>query len=321
MAHKVRILSGIQFAAPDGIPLHADLHLPQNAGAPVPAVIWLHGGGWRFGDRHLAPDLSRYFARDGCAMAAVDYRLSHHAHFPAQIEDVKTAIRWLRSIAPAHGIDPGRIGLLGSSAGGHLAALAALTNDDAFTAPHAPYVEQSSAVQAAVIGYAPTDFLQIDAHRPADGVVSDDPETLLLPRGMTRSADAGSFESMLLGAPIDSCPDKVRAANPLTYVHRGAPPFFILHGRSDTTVPIHQSELLYAALAELGNDVTFCEIDGLGHGFLNRTHLDDGPPRRTRVRNALMDDEIVQPIFPAIEAFLRTRLMTPVPSSVRVARS
>ena len=83
------------YASPGGVALRADLYLPEGSGAPAPVIIWLHGGGWRSGSRELAPDLTRFFAERGFAMAAIDYRLSRVALFPAQIEDVRTAIRWL----------------------------------------------------------------------------------------------------------------------------------------------------------------------------------------------------------------------------------
>lgn len=279
----VTVVPDLPFAAPGGHPLLADLHLPARLEAPAAAIIWIHGGGWRSGNRHVGPDLSRFFAARGFAMVAVDYRLSGRATFPAQIEDLKTAIRWVRSIAADYGLDPGRIGLWGASSGGHLAALAGLTCDELFTSAGAPYRNRSSVVQAVVDGYGPIDFLQMDAHRPPPGTRSDDPANLVLPRLDMRSEDADSYESLLLGAPIATCPERVREASPLTYVHAGAPPFLIVHGASDTTVAPHQSELLFEALAAPGNDVTLALVDGLGHGFFNRTDLDDRGVRRMTI--------------------------------------
>ena len=308
---RVAIVPDVQFASFAGTMLSADLYLPEGTDGPAPMIVWVHGGGWRFGSRRVAPDLSRFFGERGFAMAAVDYRLSDRALFPSQIEDLKTAIRWLRRVASTYGFDPERIGLMGASAGGHLAALAGLTPDGMFEPGHAPYAEESSRVQAVVAGYPPIDFLQLDADRPLEGSVPEDPENLRMRRGM-RSMDADSFESMLLGAPIATCPDRVRDANPVTYAGPGAPPFLIVHGLSDTTIGAHQSEILYDALARHGNDVTLCLIDTLGHGCLNRTHHDDAPPRRTTIRRRHggedRTEEHVQPIFPLIEAFFRTHL-------------
>ena len=309
----VRRLAAETYARPDGLALEADVYLPEGSGAPPPAIIWIHGGGWRYGNRLVSPDLRRFFAARGFAMVAIDYRLSRVARFPAQIEDVRAAVRWLRSAARRFGIDRDRIGLWGASAGGHLASLAALAPPDCFRPGDAWYPDESDVVQGVVVGYAPTDFLQIDAHRPPRGTRSDDPESLLLPRPDLRSIDADSWESLLLGAPIASVPDLVRAASPLTYAGAHAPAFLILHGLSDTTVPPHQSELLYHALAAAGSCVTLALIDGLGHGFLNRTHLDDAGPRLTEIRRTGADGtEVVtrEPrlVFPAIEAFFRGAL-------------
>ena len=307
------LIPSLTYATVGGVALQADLYLPPRADGPTPAILWLHGGGWRYGNRRVAPDLSRFFAADGFAMVAIDYRLSRTARFPAQIEDVRTAIRWLRSIAPSHGIDPERIGLWGASAGGHLAALAALAPPDCFRPAEALYPDVDSAIQAAAIGYPPIEFLQLDAHRPPPGTTSDDPESLRLPRPDMRATDPDSYESRLLGAPIVTCPDQVRAANPIAYAGAHAPPFLILHGLSDTTIAPHQSELLYAALAAAGTDVTLALIEGLGHGFLDRTHLDDRGPRAIEVRRRMPDgSEAItmqrQLIFPAIEAFFRATL-------------
>jgi acetyl esterase/lipase len=236
-------------------------------------------------------------------MASIDYRLSDEAKFPAAVEDVKTAARWLRAEAARYGLDANRIGLWGSSSGGHLAALAALSGRGVFEAPTSEHAAFSSDVQAVVDGYGPTDFLQMDGQRRLGGVQSDDPESVQLPKDL-RSADADSFESRFLGRAIETCPELVREANPITYARPGAPPFLILHGLSDAAVPAQQSELLYDALAARQNDVTLCLISGLGHGFLNRNHLDDGPARQTEVRGRRRG-EAGQGIFAHIEEFFR----------------
>jgi acetyl esterase/lipase len=304
----VTIVRDQEYATVGGASLRADLFLPDAARTPVPAIVWIHGGGWRFGNRRLGPGLSRFFAARGFAMVAIDYRLTRRATFPAQIQDVKTAIRWLRSVSPAYGIDGSRIGLWGASSGAHLAALAALAPGRSFTAADAPYPDQSSAVQAVVDGYGPIDFLQMDAHRPPAGSRCADAESLLLPRADMRSADADSFESLLLGAPVDTRPDLAREASPLTYVRAQAPPFLIVHGACDTTIAPHQSQLLFDALADAGNDVTFALAGGLGHGFFDRPHLDDRGPTNLLVRRAadgIVEPplEMASPVFDLVEAF------------------
>jgi acetyl esterase/lipase len=279
----VRRIDDLVFASPGGQSLLLDLYLPDDGGEPWPTIVWLHGGGWRFGDRRLAPDLSRYFAAAGFAMASIDYRLTTDAIFPAQIEDVKTAVRWLRSTSGQYGLDSRRIGLWGASAGGHLAALAATSGPGIFESSTSEHSDESSDVQAVVDGYGPTDFLQMDAHRDPLDRPSDDPESLTLPPGM-RSAHANSFESLLVGGPIEIHRDLVRFANPMAYERAAVPPFLILHGLADTTVPAHQSEVLFNTLAARGADVTLCLQEGLGHGFLNR---DRWPAGRTSTRRAV----------------------------------
>ena len=308
----VRVVRDLVFAEPQGLALHADLYLPDPIEGAVPVIVWVHGGGWRFGDRTVGPDLSRFFAERGFAMAAVDYRSTRQAIFPAQAEDLKTAIRWLRATASEYGIDPERIGMWGVSAGAHLSAMTALAPDGMFVPADAPYADQRARVQAVVAGYGPYDFMLMDARRPEPGTVQRDPEELRLPREGMRSADPDSFESLLLGAPIDSCPERVNAANPLLHAAPGAPPVLIVHGLSDTVIPAHQSELLFEALAAQGNDVTLALVEGVGHGFLNRTHLDDTPGRRIEVRRRQGSEWTLRPVFPLVEGFFTTRLQQTV---------
>jgi acetyl esterase/lipase len=301
----------ILFDCPGGSPLRADLFLPEGSSGPHPVILWLHGGGWRVGDRTLAPDLSRFFAAQGFAMIAVDYRLSTQAVFPAQIQDVKTAIRWVRTVASSYNLNPSRIGLWGASAGGHLAALAGATAGTAFEPSAGRWSNESTEVQAVVVAYAPVDFVLMDATRDPDAL-SDDPESVQLPPGLRTSAP-NSPESLLLGAPIEGIPERVRAANPITYLRPGLPPFLILHGLSDTTVPVDQSRVLHDALAAGGNDSTLCLIEHLGHGFLDRPHLDDGPPRPMRVHASRGGSpaggiETSGHVFPLIERFFRRHL-------------
>lgn len=272
-----------------------DLYLPRGAAQPLPVIVWLHAGGWRSGNRKDAPDLSRHFAVRGFAVASMDYRHSSEAIFPAQLHDVKAAIRWLRANAGGYGIDGWRIGLWGASAGGHLATLAALTPDEVFgdqAGGANGRRDVPTDVQAVVTAYAPMDFLQMDAQRDRALIEVDDPSAFVLPPG-ARTADARSYESLLIGAPIHDRPDLARAASPLTYVAAGAPPFLIVHGRSDRAVPVQQSELLYDALAKSGTDVTLRLVNGKGHGFLERASVDPEPTLS----------------FSVIEAFFRRHLM------------
>lgn len=267
--HDVELSADLAYSHAGGRPRLLDLYLPRGAARPLPVIVWLHAGGWRSGDRRHAPDLSRHFAMQGFAMASIDYRLSREATFPAQLHDVKAAIRWVRANAEAYGLDVRRIGLWGASAGGHLATLAALTPGDEFGDTPSEHVDVPTDVQAVVTAYAPMDFLVMDAQRDAAEIEVDDPSAFVLPPG-ARTGDARSYESLLIGAPIHDRPDLARAASPLGYVTADAPPFLIVHGTSDRAVPAQQSMMLHHALVRVGADVTLHLVDGRGHGFLDR---------------------------------------------------
>jgi acetyl esterase/lipase len=198
----------------------------------------------------------------GYAIASINYRLSQHALFPAQIEDCKAAVRWLRAHAAQYGLDAARFGAWGPSAGGHLVAMLGTTGNVA-ELDVGEHLEASSRVQAVVDYFGPTDFLQMDAHR--------------MPKGKVHDA-ADSPESELVGGPIQENADRVAAANPITYVSPDAPPFLIVHGELDPLVPHHQSELLVAALKRAGVPVTFYTVVGAGHGGFT----DPAVPEMTR---------------------------------------
>jgi acetyl esterase/lipase len=269
--YQVEVIRDQVFSKAGGKPRLADLYLPQGITGKLPTILWVHGGGWRFGDRNLAPDLTRFFARHGFAMISFDYRLSDEVIFPAPVVDVKTAVRWVRSIASQYSLDPDRVGLWGSSAGGHLSACAALSSADQFLSDEHPGF--SSAVRAVVDGYGPTDFSRMDADRievPTQG--ADAESKIVKPSVLT--GDVSSYESRLIGKAVSTSPVEVQRANPVNYVSKHAPPFLILHGQSDPLVPWQQSWLLYQALVDAGNEVTLVLLDKLAHGFFNNNELD-----------------------------------------------
>jgi acetyl esterase/lipase len=236
-----------------------DLFLPKD-GDHLPLIINIHGGAFRAGSKESGPPLD-YLSR-GYAVASINYRLSQHAVFPAQIEDCKAAVRWLRAHASEYRLDPNHFAAWGSSAGGHLSAMLGTTGDvKEFDVGENLTV--SSRVQAVVDYFGPTDFLQMDAHRLPNGMVHD---------------PADSPESQLIGGPIQENREKVTRANPITYVTKDAPPFLICHGDRDPLVPHHQSELLAVALKKAGVPVTFYTVKGGGHGGFN----DPNVPTLTR---------------------------------------
>jgi len=269
---QVHIHADQVFSHAGGSPRLADVFIPVAGTAPLPVVLWIHGGGWRFGDRHLSPDLRSFAAQSGLAIVSIDYRLSDEAKFPAPVEDVKTAVRWVRSVSEKFGFDPHHIGLWGSSAGGHLAACAALSTEGEFlSAEHAAF---SSAVQAVVDGYGPTDFARIDQDRSLMPSSGTDAESVVI-GGVLPANHPDSFESRHLGASVGSSPDKVRLADPVHYAGPGKPPFLILHGDADALIPSNQSRYLFDALSAAANDVTLVLFQHLKHGFFNNPSLAD----------------------------------------------
>jgi acetyl esterase/lipase len=271
----------LKYAAPDGVELLLDLYLPQAAPGPLPLIVFLHGGGWSQGSRTTGPDFKRFFAQDGIAIAAIDYRLTPGVTFPKNAEDVKTAIRWLRANAATYNLDPRRIGLWGTSAGGHLAALAAVTHVGLFEGED--NLEQSSAVQCVLDAYGPVLFDVMDQQTEQERATLQSVNPRLAQyqqshamraTGAQQHDAADSPESRLLGAPLSAVRDRVRAASPLNYLTDQAPPFLIMHGLADNSVPHHQSVMLYEALSGLGKDVTLRLIDGLPHGFMNVSDID-----------------------------------------------
>lgn len=226
-----------------------DLYLPEK-GTNLPLIVWVHGGAWMGGSKERSPALS--MLKDGFAVASINYRLSQHAQFPAQLEDCKAAIRWLRAHAPRYGIDPERFGVWGSSAGGHLVALLGTTSDTK-EFDTGENLNISSKVQVVCDFFGPSDFLQI-GKMPSD-LNHDAPD---------------SPEGKLLGGAIHENKEKAEKANPITYISPSDPPFLIMHGDKDRTVPINQSELLHEALKKAGLNSTFEVVEGAGHGFGGR---------------------------------------------------
>jgi acetyl esterase/lipase len=186
------------------------------------------------------------------------------------VEDVKTAVRWVRNVAFDFGLDPHHIGLWGSSAGAHLAACAALSGEEEFLSED--YPELSSAVQAVVDGYGPVNLGKIDEDRSAVTSIGSDAESLLV-GGVLPAGDPDSFESRLIGAPVSTSPRKVMLADPVHYMRSGSPPFLILHGEADTLIPSSQSRYLFEALCAAGNDASLVLFQNLKHGFFNNKDL------------------------------------------------
>ncbi|MBM3795942.1 MAG: alpha/beta hydrolase [Acidobacteria bacterium] len=224
-----------------------DLYVPSGAG-PFPLVIWIHGGAWKTGSK-ADPRALRLLAGERYAIASLNYRLSHQAKFPAQIEDCKAAVRWLRANAAKYSLDPARFAAWGASAGGHLAALLGTAGDKFDLGEH---TGKSSRVQAVVDYFGPTDFLRMDAHA--------------LPSAPFKHNAIDSPESLLVGGPLLENDLVAARANPATYASKDDPPFLIVHGDQDPLVPLDQSKVLESALGKAGVPVSLYVVAGAGHG-------------------------------------------------------
>lgn len=246
-----------------------DLYLPPGeAAAPRPAIVVVHGGGWRGGDKQRGQwaRIPAQYASDGYVAVSVNYRLTGEAPWPAQIEDVKAAVRWLRAHADKHAVDVNRIGAYGNSAGAHLVSLLGLVKQSDGLEGNGPHQEQSSMVQAVCASATPTDFL--NWREP--GVV---PERL----GRT-----------FLAGPSDTLRDRARQASPITYARGDAPPFLLIHGTADETVPIGQSDRFAKALRTAGAEqVRYMIFDNESHGVFQRQQLLTYPAMKAFLAAAL----------------------------------
>lgn len=250
-----------------------DLYIPANASGPLPIVIWTGGSAWMADTgKNTAGTLAAQLNPAGYAVAGVSIRSSSQVTFPGQLHDIKAAIRWLRANASTYNIDPNRIAIMGDSSGGWTTAMAALTGDAPELEGTVGTTGVSSAVQAAVAFYPPTNFLDMDAWalRPCEG---------------QRCHDASvSPESRLVGCAIQECPERTQAANPVRYITPADPPIMILHGNSDPLVPHHQGEQLYMALNKACREAVFISLPTAGHGpwagFLTNDTIRAGATRR-----------------------------------------
>jgi acetyl esterase/lipase len=271
----VTVRRDVVYRSEPGIELQLDLYLP--ASRPAPLCVWLHGGGWLRGSRTArAAERLLPVAAAGVAIAAVQYRLSGEATFPAPLDDARAAVRWLRRNAADLGLAADRVGVWGGSAGGHLAALLALCPDE-----RDPELGDSS-VQAAVCWFPVTDLTLRDTDVPAGR----------LPPFVTGPPDVPSQEARLLGAAsVQEVADEARAASPVSHVHPGAPPFLLAHGDRDGLVPSEHSSTFHRELRAQGVPATLLLLAGANH----EDPAFDTPPVLGAVsaflRSTLLDDE------------------------------
>lgn len=237
-----RILRDIEYSKPDNTPQLLDLYLPKEGEGPFPVVVWVHGGGWKNGSKKNCP--ASWLVEHGFAVASINYRLIP-AQWPAQIDDCRAAVRWLRFNADNYNLDSNHIGAWGGSAGGHLVALMG-------TLPPPDFETTTSRVQAVCDWYGPSDLLTMPPN-----VVSET---------RTKEQVAQSNGAKLLGAPVWTIPEKAMQASAFHQVSSDDAPFLIMHGDADPGVPLLQSEMLHDALKMKGVESTLVVLKGAGHG-------------------------------------------------------
>ena len=262
----VRHFAGITYAVAVGYrPLQLDLWVPDTP-APAPLVVFVHGGGFMFGDRRYLPETLRpdqlfeALVEAGLAVATIDYRHALESPFPAQLHDAKAAVRYLRAHADELGISTGRIGVMGESAGAHIAALVGLTaHRPDLEGPHG-VIGVSSAVDVVVDWYGPADLATMPHVALPPSIAAKLPPEMATPpeEHLTRGLEGAALAD----------------ASPVTHVTPDAPPFLLVHGTADWLVPYAQSEQLAAALEAAGVPVELVPVEGAEHIFNGHDDVD-----------------------------------------------
>ena len=243
----IRKISDVVFAEVGGRDLLLDLYMPQTAEA-VPLIVYVHGGAWRRGSKDSMP-LTRLLD-EGYAIARVEYRLTPEARFPAQVHDIKAAIRFLRATQGRHGYDSRKIAVAGSSAGGHLAALVGVTNGvRELEGTVGAHLDQSSDVQAIIAYFGASNLLSILDQSTPQGLGVRVPALQLL-----------------LGGQPEEKPELAKLASPVFHADRSDPPMLLLHGDQDPQMPISQSHELHGKYKSLGLPVSLHVLHGAAHG-------------------------------------------------------
>lgn len=248
-APQYTVVSGVTFAQVDAWfdhtrrDLKMDIIYPEDKTKKYPCVVWICGGAWIRLDRSAHLAYLTELARAGFVVASVEYRTTNEGPFPIQLTDVKAGIRYLKAMSERYNIDTDRFGVMGESAGGYLASMAALAEDKAFDV--GAFTEYSSKVQAACPWYPPTDVTGFSYPSPVEA--------------------AASMESMLLGKNVMLNREEALKICPVSFVTKDAPPFLIIHGDNDHTVPFSQGEILHDTLEKAGADVKLLVLESADH--------------------------------------------------------
>ena len=233
----------IQYGTGDGTPLYLDVYLPEKPqSGPVPGVLLFYGGSWKGGSKDQLRIYAQELARHGYVAVTPQYRLKEAGRWPKSVQDAKCAVRWLRAHAAEYGVDPARIGVSGNSAGGYLALMVGYTSGVPEFEGDGGWQDQSSAVQAVVDFYGPTDFTE-PVRRDHDAIVS------------------------YMNGKYDQDPARFEKASPLRYVTEKTPPTCVIHGTVDMLVPVQQSDRLVEKLKEKGVPHCYSRINGWPHAM------------------------------------------------------
>ena len=251
----VELTTDIAYADTDNPRQKLDLMLPrERSDEPLPVVAFIHGGAWRAGNKTAGLRRCLPLAVSGdYAVVSIGYRLTDEAQWPEQSYDCKAAIRWIRANAEKYNLDADKIGIWGTSAGGHLVAMLGTSGDvEELEGTLGPNTDQSSRVTCVVDFFGPTDFLKMNTNTERTATMDHD--------------SANSPESLLIGGAVQDNPEKAAKASPLTFVTEDDPPFLLVHGTRDPLVAFSQSELLQDALQKVNVPATLITINGGGHG-------------------------------------------------------
>jgi acetyl esterase/lipase len=258
---EIRVERDLVYGQADRVELQLNLALPTKSKGPFPAVVCIHGGGWYQGQRQELDSMTEMLARRGYVAATVSYRLVPTARFPAQIQDCKAAVRWIRANARKYHIDPDRIGAIGFSAGAHLCCLLGVTDKKDGLEGSGGNPQLSSRVQAVVSFFGRTDFTK--------KTWSNDLEKkIFVP---------------LIGASFNDKPELYKRVSPIVYVSRTSPPFLLFHGAEDNLVPPCNSTDMAEKLQAAGVSARAIIVEGVGHGRAHPIVREAAPPGKALI--------------------------------------
>jgi acetyl esterase/lipase len=248
-------LLDLPYADSDNPRQKLDIYLPKkrSSAEALPVIAFIHGGGWKGGDKTSGlNNLARFVQSGHYAGISIGYRLTNETQWPAQIHDCKAAIRWIKANAKEHGLDASKIAVWGASAGGHLVSFLGTSGDvQELEGKLGNHLDQTSQVTCVVNYFGPENFLTM----------------IRQPSTVDRSQDKDYPEALLLGGPVQEREAAAKEASPVTHVSKGDSPFFTAHGNKDPLVPFAQGQELHSALQKAGVPSLFQEMTNGGHGF------------------------------------------------------